>query len=63
MKTWKNAELVELDLNQTAGGGLDITWHDNVIEWVDDPDYPGDPRHAHPEEQYQYVSGQTSGRH
>lgn len=32
MKTWKNAAIEELNLNETAGGGTRSTKHDG--EWI-----------------------------
>ena len=32
MKTWKNATIEELNLNETAGGGYKNTEHDG--EWI-----------------------------
>ena len=55
MKTWNEAKLVELDLNQTAGGSWDITKHDGVIVYTEDKDHPDK---LQPSEQYAYVSGE-----
>lgn len=55
MKAWSEAKLVELDLNQTAGGSWDITEHDGVIVYTPDP--TGVREQGLPSEQYKYVSG------
>ncbi|SCY64862.1 hypothetical protein [Butyrivibrio sp. INlla14] len=53
MKTWNSAEIVELALNQTAGGSFDITTHDGKIVYTT----LANGRQV-PSEQYAYVSGE-----
>ena len=57
MKAWNEAKLVELDLNQTAGGSREITKHDGKIDWNPDPSDPDNREKDYPVEEYAWVSG------